>query len=99
MALSQQISVNFFPLEVQDFEFTVYRTPYNDSSSLRPEGSYKYSLPQTTDDAVGKYTSWWVSFAPLTGFTEFYCKSHTNQNLTCRFLHELLVANSNKQLA
>lgn len=83
------IQLNFLAVEPQDFEFEVFRKPYEDQHKVTDPNLYFCNLPP----APGKiYKPYLVSFTRRAGFTSFICKSKkTNNRLTVRFLRYLLI--------
>lgn len=86
------ISLNFLPLVLDSFTFTVYRLEDRRQEKAElPKGVSKQSLPTKADD-VDKRKKYWVSLSEINGFEEFECEEHYNQYLTRDFLHNRLVA-------
>jgi hypothetical protein len=82
----EEIQLNFLPLDQSDFEFYVYRKPY-DQAKILDADLHTYKLP--ADD--GNYKLYYVSFTERAGFDRFECTSATNNLLTVRFIGELLL--------
>jgi Piwi domain len=83
------IQLNFLAVQPQDFEFEVFRKPYEDQHKVTDPNLYFCNLPPATGKT---YKPFLVSFTRRAGFTSFICKSRkTNNRLTVRFLRYLLV--------
>lgn len=83
------IQLNFLAVQSQDFEFEVFRKPYEDQQKVTDSNLYFCNLPPATGKT---YKPFLVSFTRRAGFTSFICKSKkTNNRLTVRFLRYLLV--------
>jgi hypothetical protein len=86
------ISLNFFPLVNQEFEFTIYRKKVLNQQELRPsEDCKRWSLPDNSNQE--KYTSYWCYYKETEGFEEFSCNQSTNNDLTKDYLYHLLKHN------
>ncbi len=93
MRKRQSVSLNFFPLDCQEFEFTVYRRRYEEHErSASNPGLSRYRLPDGSLDDHGKllYFDYWVSFNEQAGLERYTCSQYTNNSLTCSYLFELL---------
>ena len=93
MDTEQSISLNFFPLDLQQFQFTVYRRRYEESErSTANPGRFRYRLPDGNLDDCGEqvYSDYWVSFNEQTELEPFLCSQSTNNALTCSYLFALL---------
>lgn len=89
------IQLNFLAVQPQDFEFEVFRKPYEDQHKVTDPNLYFCNLPP----AAGKpYKPYLVSFTRRSGYTSFICKSKkTNNRLTVKFLRYLLVKHLRSQ--
>jgi len=96
MVQTSHIALNFFPLETQHFEFTVYRRQSLPNES-RPRATYERRLPTTNIFENYRETpkaSYWVSYEPRQGFEKFQCSEQTDFHLTENYLQHLLKASS-----
>lgn len=83
------IQLNFLAVQPQDFDFEVFRKPYEDQHKVTDPNLYFCKLPPPTGKTYKPYL---VSFTRRSGFTSFICNSKkTNNRLTVRFLRHLLV--------
>lgn len=99
MTASQSIFLSFFPLNCQDFGFTVYRRLCG--SGDRKEdypGSSMYRLPSESDSSDTNYAPYWVAFDPAAGLEPFLCSPHTNRQLTYSYLYRLLASKCRERL-
>lgn len=95
MQTKYHISLNFFPLNNQDFSFLVYRKPYQNSTEEQSglADCRKRDLPGyalDSDFSAESHTSYWVTFKQKESFEEYLCHSRTNSYLTIDFLFYLL---------
>lgn len=86
--MMDSIQLNFLAVQPEDFEFEVFRKPYDDQHKITDPDLYYCKLPPPTGKV---YKPFLVSFIPRRGFTSFTCKSKTNVRLTVRLLRYLLV--------
>ena len=101
MPSPQQVSINFFPLDPQDFEFNVFRTPYVEGAAAEHPNWHRYRLPQTLPEPQNQasdWPDWWVSFSNHDGLQPFVCNARTNVTITQRLLMDLLVERATAQL-
>ncbi len=101
MATKSYIALNFFPLENQQFDFTVYRRLSLQEES-RPESTQERQLPTSSDFENYKDAAkarYWVSYEPREGFEDFNCSSQTDFHLTENYLFHLLELSSKSLLA
>lgn len=86
------ISLNFFPLVNQEFEFTIYRKKVQNPQEQRPSDDCKrWNLPKTLDQDI--YEPYWSYYEEKQGFQEFVCNDITNNDLTKHYLFHLLKHN------
>lgn len=102
MNTGDKIALSFFPLKPQEFEFDVYRKPYEEGSKREdfPNCSRR-RLPGQSNNVQGEkafYFDYWVSFEQLEGFEKFKCHSKVNNALTVDFLYYLLIRKCNQHL-
>ncbi|MGC2236544.1 MAG: Piwi domain-containing protein [Pyrinomonadaceae bacterium] len=93
MPSKSYIALNFFPLESQDFAFTVYRRQYIATNERRPESAHQRRLPVICDFKNYKEvpkSQYWVSYEPRDGFEVFNCTAQTDFDLTEHYLFHLL---------
>ncbi len=90
--LSQKIALSFFPLEIQDFSFSVFRCPVSpdDRKKSWPDCSRR-KLPLQVAGEDEKYGDYWVSYKYKKGFEEFVCQHEDNLYLTNDILYQALV--------
>jgi hypothetical protein len=93
----QTVRLNLFPITPQRFHFKVWRKIYQGE---RKEGLYAdlycNSLPEA--DNQEERNRYWVSFSPLTGFSEFICQQDSNHRLTIHFLYNALLRRAEKSI-
>jgi hypothetical protein len=84
MTQDYQIHINFIPTIGDIPDFCVHRRLRASSQEERPEGQdvRAYALPRSSTD-VEKWSSYWISTQPRTGFEQFVAKPNFNHNLTC----------------
>src|SRR5438270_9712775 len=89
------VQLNFLAVQPEDFEFEVFRKPYEDQHKVTDPNLYYCKLPPSTGKVYKPYL---VSFTRREGFTSFTCKSkRTNVRLTVKFLRHLLVKRLKRQ--
>jgi hypothetical protein len=89
------IQLNFLAVQPNDFEFEVFRKPYEDQHKVTDPNLYYCKLPSPTGKVYKPYL---VSFTRREGFTSFTCRSKkTNVRLTVKFLRYLLVKRLKKK--
>jgi hypothetical protein len=89
------IQLNFLAVEPEDFEFEVFRKPYDDHHKVTDPNLYCCKLPPPTGKT---YKTYLVSFIRRAGYTPFTCKSKkTNVRLTVKFLRYLLIKTLERQ--
>jgi Piwi domain len=98
MAIKSYIALNFFPLETQHFDFTIYRRRIPLPRDTRPASCHERRLPvfnifENYKDAPKE--KYWVCFEPKEGFDRFDCTSQTDFHLTEDYLFHLLKINTN----
>lgn len=91
------ISLSFFELTMQDFEFLVYRRPYQPQERRSDNsGMSRHQLPTVAkpkhEEAV--YLPYWVGFEDGEDLDPFQCRSSFNPYVTCKYLYKLLKRNS-----
>ncbi|MEM8804559.1 MAG: Piwi domain-containing protein [Cyanobacteria bacterium P01_G01_bin.38] len=88
---SYSVSLNFFSIAEDRFEFRVYRKITGDSQETRKfDGIKKHSLPLSLD-ALEERRNYWISLIPHNGFDIFQCASYFNNYITIDYLYYLLV--------
>jgi hypothetical protein len=90
--LTQKIALSFFPLEIQDFSFTVFRCPFKQGDKMENYfGCSRRKLPKKERDEEQKFGDYWVSYESKEGFEEFVCQSRENPYLTDDILYFALL--------
>ncbi len=93
MRTRPSIFLSFFELNNQDFQFTVYRRPYEQGETKddNPELS-RYNLPPdgSLSHREQEYNSYWIGFEEGPKLEPFLCEANTNNDLTCEYLYRLL---------
>jgi len=84
--LEEKIKLNFYPLVTQQFEFKVWRKPYNIELKSTIQNLHRNTLP-IDYHSTEKRSEYWISFEPIEGFEEFTCKQDFNNPLTLGYLH------------
>jgi hypothetical protein len=92
---NSSISLNFFPLSNQEFEFGIYRKKVLNQQELRPSDDCKrWNLPELINqDALIPYNSYWTYYNETENFDKFICNQSTNNDLTKHYLFHLLKHN------
>src|ERR1043166_5794647 len=96
MVSKAYIALNFFPLENQPFNFTVYRRR-SAQGEARSGSAHERRLPISGDYENFKdapKARYWVSYEPKEGFEEFNYSSQTDFHLTEDYLFHLLERSS-----
>lgn len=82
----QKIKLNFLTITPQEFEFTVYRKPFEQTDLC--DTVFKYRLPKTLGEV--DFCDFSISFETKDNFTPFVCKENTNKDLTLKIIHTFL---------
>jgi hypothetical protein len=91
IAHSEAISLSFFPLLDDNFDFSIYRLEARgERKDELPDTAIRHSLPISTTDGEER-KDYWVTLYPCAGFEEFRCKSDYNQYVSRQFLHAKLI--------
>jgi hypothetical protein len=93
MDSKQAIFLSFFEVDKQDFQYTVYRRPYQHGETKEDNPAllrYKLPIESTLDLAEAEYKSYWVGFEQAPGLEKFVCRPPTNNALSCEYLYRLL---------
>lgn len=96
MPSKSYIALNFFPLETQHFDFTVYRR-VSVEGETRPQSCHQRKLPVSREFENYREATkdnYWVSFEPKDGFEQFDCSEQTDFHLTEDYLFHLLKSSS-----
>lgn len=96
MPSKSYIALNFFPLETQYFDFTVYRRICTEGEA-RPPSTHERLLP--IPDSFENYKEapkayYWVCYEAREGFKQYNCSSQTDFHLTENYLFHLLKVSS-----
>lgn len=74
------IRLNFYSVIPAEFEFPVWRSPYESFSSPMSEYLYRAKLPVEKD--IDDWREYKISFTPVADYKKFCCKSNDNVRLT-----------------
>ena len=86
----EPIFLNFLSVRPNDFEFEIFRKPYEDQQKIEDSNVYQTQLP--TSSTGKNYRPFLVRFDRQDTYTPFICKSRkTNVRLTVRFLRHMLI--------
>jgi len=94
--IKQNIILNFLPLNLQEFSFTVYRRLVEQQEKKWSNNVKRYNLPINQSDTEN-FTSYWVSFNQFENSESFTIHADTNIYLTEWYIHSLFVQSINKQ--
>lgn len=86
------VALNFFSLETQRFDFSVYRR-MSTPGDVKPDSTHQRRLPIDSEFESFKDTekaAFWVAYEPTDGFEQFNCSSGTDFYLTTDYLFYLL---------
>ncbi len=101
MKSSQGMTLSFFPISTQDFEFEVSRKRYKERESREHfPGCQLYRLPlERESPGSRKYEPFWITFESHAGWESFHCRPHDNPYLTCEYLFGRLKKTCVRQLS
>ena len=79
------IQLNYFPLEMQNQSFSIFRKRVEDSSQARSGEDYRVNLPLNPDDEEWKLHD--ISFSDKEGYERFDCDYLLNSVLTVHVIY------------
>jgi hypothetical protein len=82
------IRLNFYSVIPAEFEFPVWRSPYDGFSSPMSEYLYRAKLP--VEKGIDDWREYKISFTPVADYEKFCCKSNDNVRLTTNYLFNLI---------
>jgi len=94
--MSRNISINFFPLETENFDFTVYRLPYIEGDKSKLTGE-KYSSVQKLP-VNGVWDRYVIFFEEVSNSTMQVCQPSDNPYLTIDALRLALINSCKKNI-
>lgn len=86
--MDDKIKFSYIELTNSDFEFTIYRKPYDKNVVL--ENEYRYTLP-LSDKQLDITDDYAISFIPQEDASVFLCSSFFNIHLTKKWLMSMLI--------
>ncbi|MDE2826815.1 MAG: Piwi domain-containing protein [Bacteroidota bacterium] len=93
--MSSNIALNFFPLETERFNVTLYRIPYTEGN--RPECEEEEAVKRNLE-INGSRDNYWTLFQKIEGSTKEVCESSNNVYLTIAALRVALIRSCEKKV-
>ena len=84
-----KILLNFLPVTFENFNFEIYRKPYN-QEKINESHIHKYKLPRL-ENTHRDYEYYLICFSKQEGFEKYICDDKTNNSLTKKYIQNLLL--------
>lgn len=98
MAIKRFVALNFFPLDNQEIDFSIYRQIRNQNGKIGFNTDISQRRLPTVEYTQEKYEPYLVSFNPREGYEKFCCNLYTNIHLSNNWLYTILLEKYNNEL-